>query len=186
MKTLASLFFIVNVGFFILTNNSAEVYIKEGSQISISGKSNINQFNCDYTLQLAQGSQKVYYNFFNNVITLSNAELKLKSEAFDCGGRMINKDFNKLMQSDEHPYILINLIQIYSEASHYKIDAMIEIADEVNLYTFTVSLKDGYHYQGNLELNINDFDMQAPVKLLGAIKVDPNINIEFHLNLDIK
>lgn len=186
MKALINLLFILSLGFFISTNNSADVHIKKGSQITISGTSNVNQFSCAYTTRIAEGCQDVHYNFFNNIITLNNAELKLKSKAFDCGGRMINKDFNKLMQSDEYPNITITFTQIDIKEHQYKVDAMIEIADEINLYTFIILPQHGNNYKGNLELNINDFDMEAPVKLLGTIKVDPNINIEFDLNLEIK
>lgn len=186
MKALINLLFMLSLGFFMSTNNSADVHINKGSQITISGKSNVNKFSCAYTIQIAEGCQIVNYNVFNNIITLSNAEIKLKSEAFDCGGRMINKDFKKLMKSDEYPNIIITLTQINSKENHFNVDAMIEIADQINLYTFSIIPQHGNNYKGNLELNINDFDMEAPVKLLGAIKVDPNINIEFDLNLEIK
>lgn len=186
MKVLLNLLWILSLGFFMPTNNSADVHIKKESQITISGKSNVNQFSCAYTTQITEGRQTVTYNFFDNIITLNNAQIKLKSKDFDCGGRMINRDFNKLMQSDEHPYIIITLTQINIKDNSFVVDAMIEIAEEINLYTFTIQPQHGNNYKGNLGLNINDFDMEAPVKLLGAIKVDPNINIEFDLYMEIK
>lgn len=168
------------------TTKTADIHINEGSEITISGKSNVNQFSCAYTTQIAKGCQQVNYKFYENIITLSNAELKLKSRAFDCGGRLINKDFNKLMQSEKHPYIIITFTQINIKDDNILVDATIEIADEVNLYTFIIEPQQSNNYKGKLKLNITEFDMEAPTKLLGAIKVDPNINIEFDLNLEIK
>ncbi|WP_176752655.1 hypothetical protein [Psychroflexus sediminis] len=185
MKALLHIFCILSLGFFMSTDNSADVHIKKGSQITISGKSNVNQFSCAYTTQIAEGGKNITYNYFSNVITLNKAEIKLKSDAFDCGGKMINKDFNELMQSEDYPNVGITLIQIAVKEKVYVVDAMIEIADEINVYSFVISPRQGDHYTGSLELNINDFDMEAPRKLLGAIKVDPNINIEFDLYLEV-
>lgn len=168
------------------TSKTADVHIKKGSQITISGKSNVNEFSCVYTTSIAPGCQIVDYNTLSSAIILDDAKIKLKSEAFDCGGRMINRDFNKLLQSEEYPNITITLTQISIKEDFFKVEAMIEIADQTNFYSFNIVPQQDHNYIGNLELNINDFDMEAPRKLLGAIQVDPVINIEFDLNLEIK
>ncbi len=185
MKALLNLFFILSFGFFISTSKTADVHIKKGSQITISGKSNVNKFSCVYTTSIAPGCQIVDYNTLSSAIILDDAKIKLKSEAFDCGGRMINRDFNKLMQSEDYPYISITLTQINLKEDVFEVEALIKIAHQTNLYAFNILPQHNNNYNGNLKLNINDFDMEAPRKLLGTIQVDPVINIEFDLNLEV-
>lgn len=167
------------------TNKTADIHIKPGSEITISGKSNVNRFSCHYTTEIAPGCQIISYNYLNKTFVLDNAEIKLKSSNFDCGGRLINKDFNELIQSDEHPNIKIKFTKIEFENDYFKVSTRIEIAEEINDYFFIIYPQHNQHYVGDLEINIEDFDMKAPRKLLGAIKVDPHISINFDLILEI-
>jgi len=186
MKAFIHLITVLSLGFLLSTNKTADIYIKKGSHISISGSSNVNCFTCHYTKSIAQGCQEINYEYDNNTFSLKNAEIDLESSAFDCGGKMINKDFNTLMESDEHPHVKINFEQIRVKNNDFEVIANIEIADQINQYTFIISTQDKRNYFGNLELNIEDFGMEAPKKLLGAIKVDPNIVINFDLRLEIE
>lgn len=168
------------------TNKTADIYIKKGSHISISGSSNVNCFTCQYTNTIAEGCQEIKYKYEDNTFSLKNAEINLKSSSFDCGGRMINKDFNALMESEKHPHIKINFEEVKVLDNSFEVIAKIEIAHKVNRYAFEISTHDKKNYLGSLELSIEDFDMEAPRKLFGAIKVDPDITINFDLNLDIE
>jgi hypothetical protein len=185
MKALIHVLFVLSLGFFFATPKTADIYIKQGSEISITGSSNVNCFTCHYTTEIASGCQQIEYKQNSNTIYLKNAEINLKSKAFDCGGRMINKDFNTLMESDKFPHIKIIFEEIIVMENGFEIFAQIEIAQKFNQCSFIISTQNNYNYTGKLELNIKDFDMEAPRKLLGAIKVDPEIIINFDFNLDI-
>ncbi len=176
----------MSFGLFASSNHTADIHIKKGSLITISGKSNVNKFSCAYTTTIAPGCQIVDYNYLNNTISLNRPEIKLKSKSFDCGGRMINRDFNKLMQSEDYPFITIAFTKISIMKGYFEVNTVIEIADQSQAYTFNIFPRQNTNYIGTLKLNINDFDMKAPKKLLGTIQVNPNISIEFDLNLDIK
>jgi hypothetical protein len=175
----------MSFGFFVTSTKTVEINIKNGSEVVIDGKSNVNRFNCEYTTVISQGTKEITYNIFDDTYLLKNASLKLDTKAFDCGGRMINKDFNKLMQTDDHPNILIKLHHIKAKNDTFKITADIHIAGKKNTYIFEMCHNEGDNYTGALSLNIEDFDMEAPHKLLGAIKVHPEIDINFDLDMTI-
>lgn len=186
MKAVIQTIAVFTFGFLLTTSETADIYIKQESQISITGNSNVNCFTCHYTKTIAEGFQQIKYEVENNEYSLKNAEIDLESNAFDCGGRMINKDFNKLMESEKHPHVKINFKEIEVVKNDFQVTAMIEIAGKTNNYTFDISSEDQKNYLGTLEINIEDFNMEGPRKLFGAIKVDPNITINFDLILEIE
>lgn len=186
MKAFLQLIAVFSLGFFVHTNETADIHIKKGSHISISGSSNVNRFTCHYTTEIAPGCQEITYDYISGRFLLKDATIHLESKSFDCGGKLINRDFNELMKSDEYPFIEINFKEIEVIKDNFIVYTEIEIADEVNQCSFTITKPNNYNYMGNLELNIEDFGMKAPKKLLGAIKVDPNIVINFDMNLEIK
>ncbi len=185
MKTVFLLLCLTSFGFFVTSTKTAEINIKKGSEVVIEGRSNVNHFNCEYITVISKGIKEINYNIYDDTYLLNDATLSLETKAFDCGGRMINKDFNKLMQSEDHPNILIKLKHIKAYNDIFKITADIYIAGKMNTYTFEMCLNEGDNYTGMLSLNIEDFDMEAPRKLMGAIKVDPEIDINFDLDISI-
>ncbi|QSS98244.1 hypothetical protein [Psychroflexus sp. ALD_RP9] len=80
------------------------------------------------------------------------------------------------MQSEDYPYISITLTQINLKENLFEVQAIIKIAHQTKSYSFNILPQQDNNYRGYLKLNINDFDMEAPRKLLGTIQVDPIIN----------
>ncbi|NBC57783.1 MAG: hypothetical protein GVY05_05805 [Bacteroidetes bacterium] len=186
MKALLHLVAVLSFGFLLPVKETADIHIEKGSQISIMGSSNVNRFTCSYSKAIAPGCQVIAYDYKHDTFLLEDAIIDLKSNAFDCGGKLINKDFNELMESEEHPHIKIKFKKIEVGNDEFLVHSQIEIAHKVNSYSFTISTINNYNYCGSLELNIEDFGMEPPRKLLGAIQVDPLITINFDLNLEFK
>ncbi len=185
MKALIFLFCLTSLGFYVSSDKVAEIQIKEGSEIVIEGRSNLNRFSCGYDANITQSKNLITYDIVDNTFFLKDANLMLQSKQFDCGGPLINKDFNKLMQTDLYPNISIKLNQVKVEQEAYIITANIKIAGKSKKYKFDMCHNQDNNYTGELSLNIQDFDLQAPNKLLGAIKVDPVIDINFDMDLAI-
>jgi hypothetical protein len=125
-----------------------------------------------------------YTRFENATITLPNIR-------FDCGGKAINRDFHKLLKTEEHPQIDITLKQISLDASddslvNAKVD--IDICDVRRTYEIPIEVaqKDNLVVSGVLPLNINDFNLSPPSKLFGIIKVEPEIKIDFFFSLQME
>src|SRR5690606_38238619 len=107
---------------------------------------------------------------------------------FDCGGKGINRDFHGLLKSDIYPKIIIKLkeIKLYPNKKNTA-DALIEI--EIAGKSQTYHMKTEYFknqnwiINGELKLNIQDFNLEAPKKMLGLIVVSESIEINFKLVL---
>jgi hypothetical protein len=87
---------------------SLNVSVSPASSLIIRGESNVNKFQCSY--DVSQFSDSFEINFTANKARLqfSNAQLNLKNVFFNCGHKAINKDFHRLLKTDEYPSIQLN------------------------------------------------------------------------------
>ncbi|MDN3664264.1 YceI family protein [Algibacter miyuki] len=166
---------------------TTSVVIAPSSEIVITGKTNVNSFNCQYNVLELKEPIPVHFKRYNNgKLVFENTILTLESAAFDCGGPGINSDFNKLLKSKTYPEVIIELKEIGKHPKDSKlINALInlEIAGITKAYTFPVKLEgsETLNIEGVLSLNIRDFDLDPPKKALGIIVVKEVIDISFHL-----
>lgn len=180
------LFLLMAFGLKDVPTNNTLVYIAGESKLQISGTTNINTFTCEFNTAEMMEPILVHYEKTGSKYIFHKADLKLNNLGFDCGSRGINKDFHALLKSDKHPYILLRLreIQMHGPASpdlYATVD--IEIAGRVNSYKIPIKLdqKDEMCIFGKLNLNLEDFKLKAPKKVLGLITVHETIAINFDL-----
>lgn len=170
------------------TLKESTVFFSPDSSLKIKGKTNVHNFQCEFDMQALSDSISVSFNEQSGELIFYDSQLKLPNFQFDCGGKAINKDFNKLLNSEEYPAISIFLKRIDPlEGQPNRVNATMEImiGNIVNIYTIpiTINQEEGLHLSGSVPLDINDFSLTPPTKLLGAIKVSPIIEIEFSLNV---
>lgn len=168
-------------------NNKIEVRIKEGSHLYIKGTSNVNKFTCNYSKPIKPQSFTLFYEDYKNGWVLNDADLFLESASFDCGGRRINKDFKELIQTSEFPAIHIEVKEIIPLESSLQAIIQITIAGETKHLPVKVALDDHDDkiYTSVLQLNIKDFNLETPTKMMGLIKVHEEISIHVHLRLGL-
>lgn len=162
------------------------IIIDPSSQLLIKGKSNINTFTCQFDVVNINNPIQLHYNEVENKLVFEKTTLVLNNSCFDCGNRLMNKDFNDLLKTDVHPQIILQLKEIYKNSNQAsKVNALISlnIAGVTKAYSITLDVSDSdtICVSGSLGLNINDFNLKAPKKALGLIVVSENIEIEFHL-----
>lgn len=164
----------------------AYVHIGESSQIIIAGKSNVNKFYCDYESSITDREKAIHFTRVDHTLHLKNAKLRLKSKTFDCGKSGMNNDFEELLEVKAHPYIHIDFNRIDINTDHYHVFSKISIAKYSNDYDFSIKKNSENRYVGEVEIDINDFGMEAPRKMMGLIVVDNHIKINFDLDLNIE
>ena len=161
-----------------------EVTVLPSSSLTIIGDSNIAAFKCKFDTSLLEESQVVSYSQTGNEIRFTGAVLVLKNKGFDCGSKGINRDFHDLLQTDDHPRILLDLYKVaLSSPSKGLATVVITIAGKKRTYEVPVTVKNGMiaEFKGNLHLNIKDYGLEAPKKLFGMIVVKDEIDIDFNL-----
>ncbi|SMO76565.1 YceI family protein [Solitalea koreensis] len=166
--------------------------IHPSSTVTINGKTNVNKYKCtidkykgsDTLLLMAEQGKGAYFK---------KGLVKLQTSAFECNMKAITKDFAKTIQSDKYPYIEINFISFEREPKYeateekFKGDITITLAGVTVPCELRCSIvKDAkglIHLQGQHGFNFSDFNLKAPSRVMGMVKVDEKIIVNFHLVL---
>lgn len=172
----------------IFEADSLEVIVKGNSEVSISGTTNINSFSCNYNIAKLENPIPVSFESNNQKMVFESTALELENTCFDCGLKAINKDFNKLLKTEEYPRIKLKLISIEKTSvpkNTYFAKVKIHIANSANTYTFPVQVtrSEDFHIKGDLSIDIRDYNLQAPKKMMGLIVVHDDIVVNFNLHL---
>ncbi len=167
---------------------SKSLLIAQESSLEIIGTSNVTDFTCQYNIRNFDEPISIKYQSHSDVIRFDKSRMVLRNSCFDCGGKGINKDFNELLITEEHPQIIFTLKEIKKQNNkNNKVVALIEIeiaglSHSYLMETEFLHNKDWF-ISGKLKLNISDFNLKAPKKMLGLIVVSENIEISFKLIL---
>lgn len=171
------------------TYDTGETLIKlmPDSTLEIQGKTNVNKFNCIFEITNIDDPLKVNFQESENALKFRNTQLLLDNDCFDCGNNMMNKDLRKLLKSDEFPHIKLALVEVHKTSKKNQALAEVDISMAGNtkryLLPVNVSSNKQLSYSGSMDLDINDFELEAPKKLMGAVKVSNLIKIVFDLKV---
>lgn len=174
-----------------LHTKSSTIVVCEGSYLKIKGSSNLNKFECNLDIATLSDSLSVSYYESNEFLEFSNTKLVLPNKQFNCGKKMINKDFHKLLNTDNYPEISLQLKNVLKpKNSDNCAEATVDvvICGIKNSYVVPVTIydKENMSIASVMSININDFNLEPPKKLLGVIKVSSVIEIDLLLNFTSK
>ncbi|TPV33962.1 YceI family protein [Paucihalobacter ruber] len=165
----------------------ALIKLMPDSTLEIQGKTNVNKFNCIFEITNIDDPLKVNFQESENALKFRNTQLLLDNDCFDCGNNMMNKDLRKLLKSDEFPHIKLGLVEVHKTSQKNQAMAEVDISLAGNtkryLVPVNVSGANQLSYSGSMDLDINDFELEAPKKLMGAVKVSNIIKIVFDLKV---
>lgn len=166
----------------------ARIWVAPGSQVVISGTSNVNKFTCSYEVPGLEVPVHMVYRESLDEIHFKNANLQLESNLFDCGGKAINKDFKELLKTEKHPWIKLRLLYVDPPSPDTKkvgVGMEITIAGVSRTYATELDSEQrgDIFVDGTLALNLTDFKLEPPKKVLGLIKVDDQVMVDIKLRL---
>lgn len=183
MKTVSIIAVIILLSFGF-SKNQTKVKITNKSEVSIKGKSNVNSFECKYNPNFIENDLQVSIARNNNKIVLEGAKLSIKSTGFDCAHKMITKDFKTILKAEEYPHIVLNVKEINTIKENITARLDVTIAGIDKEYLVPVSYNQNTNnVKGQLRLDIKDFKLKSPKKLLGMIVVNDKVDINFNLFL---
>jgi hypothetical protein len=166
--------------------------IHPSSTVSINGKTNVNKYDCaiagykgsDTLLLTAERGKGAYFK---------KGLARLDASAFECNMKVITKDMAETIQSDKHPYIEINFLSFERvpkyEATEekFKGNLTIKLADVAVPCEVRCSIvkdeKGLIHLRGRHNFKFSDFRLEAPSKMMGMVKVEEKITVNFHMVL---
>ncbi len=154
------------------------------SYITISGQSNINQFELSWSdLGIKSINNENEYG-----IDTSFYRIAVPVKDFKVGNSFMYKDFIELMKAKDFPSIIIRIPQnqlekIKQGEYFYNMKIMLTIAGVSKLYEvpcYVVNCTEKALYlNGEKKIHFTDFDMIPPVKLQGLVKVRDEIRVDF-------
>ena len=169
---------------FGFTKNQTKVKITNKSEVTIKGKSNVNSFECKYNSDFIENDLHVSVTRNNSKIVLDGAKIAIKSTGFDCAHKMITKDFKSILKAEEYPHIVINVKELSAVKENITAKLNVKIAGIEREYLVPVVYNQTTdNVKGQLKLNIKDFKLKSPKKLLGMVVVNDNVEINFNLFL---
>ena len=167
MKTKISilLFFLISLSGFAQKNG-----------LEIKGWTNINTFKCSN--EKVQNALSIYAFSGNQLPTVV-----FKIDDFDCQNKMMNKDFRKILQSDQFPNITIKFLE-FVKASGDRFNAVIEVKMMTVSRTYQVSFSMyNNNLAGNRRVRFSDFKIIPPKRMGGMVYVKDVLDLFFSLSV---
>jgi hypothetical protein len=162
------------------------------SSITIVGKTNMNKYEC--AIAHYAGSDTLLLQAERGKgARFSQGRVNLNASGFDCGMRAMTKDFTKTIKADKYPNIVIEFISFEravhfdKESEKFKGKITISLANAVVVTDVQCGIekdKNGwFHLIGSRNFTFSDFKLEPPKHMLGLVKVDQNLTVNFHLVL---
>ncbi|EMR01791.1 YceI family protein [Cesiribacter andamanensis] len=161
------------------------------SRLSIAGSSNVNEFEC---ASISYAGDDVLYESWDakSQRPVMNGLITLKASGFDCQNRIMTHDLRKTIQAEKHPIIkvrFLSLQRIPGTGKQQKATGLVEIslAGISRQYQIEAAFEEGRAGNATLkgcwEFSFSDFNIEPPTKMMGAIKVNNSLAVDFELHL---
>ena len=170
------------------------VYLLKDATIIVDGKTNINEFTCKLNVKNLFDTLQVMGHWDGESIIFEGLNLVLPIEGFDCGMKMMTKEFRTLVDMKNYPWMSLDVRRMFVPA-----DSPLDTLE--NLITHVqVSLKENqnieevnngsiYHgdglitLQGSKRLNLEEYGIDRPKKFFGVVEVQEFIDVFFDVEL---
>jgi hypothetical protein len=166
--------------------------ILQGSRISISGSSNVNQFTCYSPVASSREFLNIETRAGSNTLRFSDASHNIRVDLFDCGNRLITRNMHNALGAKDHPFITIRIIEgtpILHNQRTGSGTAQVLISITLNGVTRQSPMQVEYEglntnqttILGTKKLRMTDFGITPPSPALGLVKVQDEVTIELSL-----
>jgi hypothetical protein len=166
--------------------------VQPASTLRVTGKTNVNKFSCqiqsycgaDTLILQDQGTQPPRF---------LKGDVWLEAAGFSCGNAMMTNDFHKTIQTKAYPQIAISFVSLERFPSYtcrnefIKSNMVIALAGVARTFEVDCIIEaesNGvFHLVGNRCFQFSDFNLEAPSRMFGMIKVEEALDVSFHLVL---
>lgn len=166
--------------------------VQKNSSLVINGSTNVNSFQCsilkyagrDTLVLIEGGTSKPYFK---------KGSVTLKAHLFDCGMKVMTNDFISTIKAKEFPDIVITFISLEKIPTYRHGDERfngsmsISLAGTTKVFDvnclITVNPSGVIHLKGGRKFVFSDFNLTPPQKMMGLIKIDEHLAVNFDLVL---
>ncbi|MBN8651301.1 MAG: YceI family protein [Cytophagales bacterium] len=167
--------------------------VQPESTLVVTGKTNVNSFQCT-TLYCGRDTLVLRESVGTPPVFLKG-NVQLDASAFSCGMQLMTNDFNKTIKAKEHPAIAIDFISfertpVYGcTEERFKGRMKISLAGITKTFDVDCAIEarsTGIIYlRGNRAFEFADFNLTAPSRMMGMVKVEDKLEVKFNLALKI-
>ncbi|GAA4302480.1 YceI family protein [Aestuariibaculum suncheonense] len=165
--------------------NTTSVVVSSKSTLVVKGTTNVNAFSCVFDSKRLKNPISVTYFSNGQKLKFKETALVLDNGCFDCGGKGINRDFQKILKSETYPQIKLILKETSSLEDKSDVQTLVdvEIAGIKKEYKIPVTVRNNGTtlINGGLKVCLSDYNLEQPKKMFGLITVDDEIHIDFNL-----
>lgn len=177
----------------IIAQNVVTVELQKNSHLFIHGSTNIVSFRIEQDGEkfMLKSNQITTKQLQNRLYFVDNNEITIAVKNFTSINKMALRDFKKLLKSDKFPtlQVKINYLEMVSNNDNLQtvkgnasiIIVLTAISKQYFIPITAVRDRNLLIVKGTKKLSIRDFGLEPPTEMLGMIKVDEWINIEFDL-----
>ncbi|MFI5134855.1 MAG: hypothetical protein ACHQD9_03275 [Chitinophagales bacterium] len=173
--------------------------ILAGSKVTVFGSTNINEFSCFSEETWENPGPELISSPLTDKATFKNAVIKIRTESLNCGNEVMNQNLCTTMESDQFPYIIIELAE--ASSSHLQsiqlngqsvLSAKVYITLAGKRLAQLISVNESgigtgiYHFTGNHRMLLSDYGIDPPKAFFGLIKVHDAITVQFDLMVSMQ
>jgi hypothetical protein len=166
--------------------------IDTDSELYIYGSTNVNNFTCKFDSYKGGDTLEFIEEHSSSTLKFSFNQMTIPVKSFDCGVKQISRDFWKTLKSESYPDLRINFrsLQNLNVRNNTWVDGVVDITLAGVTARYTIN----YHVttnnkvislKGTHPVNFSEFNLLAPEKLKGLIKVNECLEVEFNLVLKV-
>jgi len=141
--------------------------------VQINGSTNVNKFQCVNNKFKAE----------NGVYNLTDRNLPniiLKVNEFDCGNKMMTKDFQKILNSEKYPNMIVKFINFTKTQKNYIAVVEVKMMNQSKRYNIEFEIENN-KLIGRKNVKFSDFNIIPPKKMGGMIVVKDDLDLIFSL-----
>jgi Neuraminidase (sialidase) len=155
--------------------------------VRIKGQTNVNRFRLTYNAQQAKE-----LSIPGHDMTSGEISFRIPVESFESKNPMLTRDFIRFMQAEEHPYIRVKIRKkqlqaLLRDKNDRQLPLRVIMAGETQQasgrYYIQNHTGNGMLIEGSVQLNLEDFNLEPPQKMMGLIQVKDRIFINFDVIL---
>lgn len=168
-------------------------YVRNESRLSISGESNVNEFKCEVDRYYRADNLRLYSSP-GPAYLFSENQMVINIMAFDCGRKLITRDFRQTLNAEKDPEMVISFLALdrlpeeNTNIEQLKGKLHITIAGvsrETEVQLSINNMGNGtIHLHGAQDFSFTDFELEPPSKAMGLINVKNELAVTFDLILE--
>lgn len=162
------------------------------SELIIRGTTNVSDFVCQTDCYAVRDTLELLLTEGNCPVIFSRNAMIIPVTSFNCGNDIITRDFQETLNAERYPDLSVRFVSIDQQAPALTATAVTGIV-EITLAGTTRSYSVLYGVSGagsnfisltgKQEVCFSDFNLKAPRKMMGLIKVQDDLEVEFQLHL---